>query len=155
MHQGKGRNGGWGRGAQHRSAAPGHHRALYSNPTTNTQLQLLKRNTFNRNNKYLQRTIIQKNNDNKNKIINPKVEAPPHTAKGENKIKRKPFLTTILVLRLARSWSLWKWNRGAPIRSCRRAQNGASLVAGQTHARQSASVTPHQGSESQCNGFVR
>ena len=54
-------------------------RGLYSNPTTNTRLQLLKRNTFHRNNKYLQRTIIQKGNDHNNEIINPKVEAPPHT----------------------------------------------------------------------------
>ena len=70
-------------------------RGLYSNPTTNTWLRLLKRNTFNRNIKYLQGTTIQRGNDS-NEIINPKVDASLthtqiQTTGTQNEKKNPPF----------------------------------------------------------------
>ena len=73
-------------------------------------------------------------------------------------MKGKPLLSSIIVLNLAQSWSLWNLES---MRFYSHLQTRAakwcliaSLVAGQTHARQSASGTPHQGSETQCNGFM-
>ena len=65
---------------------------------------------------------------------------------------------SILVLSLAQSWSLWNLeSRRFDSHVQTRATKWrliASLVAGHTHARQSTSNTPHQGSEPQCNGFM-
>ena len=75
----------------------------------------------------------------------------------ESKITRKPFLSSILVLSLAQSWSLCNLESRCfhqHVQTCTKWRLIASLEAGQMHARQSTCGTPHQGSETQCSGFV-
>ena len=134
--KGMGHNGG---GAEeHRIGAlhSGQHKGVCTqNPTINTWLQFRKMNTFNENKQIFTEDNNSKGNDNNEVNKSECRGASSHRLKyrqRENKIKRKPFLSTIHVLSLAQSWSFW---------------NLESRPLHQHFSRQSMGGTPHQGSE--------
>ena len=110
---------------------------VYSNPTKDTWLQFLKMNTFNENKQIFTKGKNSKGNDNNEVNKSKSRGTSSHGLKyrqRENKIKRKPFLSTVLVISLAQSWSLWNLELRGFHQHVQTCANSAvtSLVAGQT-----------------------